>query len=92
MEKKATVLPSLDRHVDGDVQGQGRLAHRRPGGDDDQVAVLETGDHGVQVVKIRFSDPYALPVLLDGLDVVHRVGNQLAGRHETLLDPVSPKS
>ena len=33
----------------GDVQGQGGLAHGGAGGDDDQVARLETGGHVVQI-------------------------------------------
>ena len=33
----------------GDVEGEARLADRRPGGDDDQVALLEPGRQRVQV-------------------------------------------
>ena len=41
----------LHRHVLGDVEREGGLAHRRPGRQHDQVALLQPGGHAVQVVE-----------------------------------------
>ena len=50
-EKKATGMLVLHRHVFGDVGDQGALAHRRAGGDDDQVAGLEAAGDRVDVAE-----------------------------------------
>ena len=50
-EKKATGRFVLDRDVLGDVGDQRALAHRRAGGDDDQVARLEAAGDRVDVAE-----------------------------------------
>ena len=50
-EKKATGMSLLDRDVFGDVGDQRALAHRRPCGDDDQVAGLEAAGDRVDVAE-----------------------------------------
>ena len=44
-------MVALDRDVFGDVGDQGALAHRRTGGDDDQVAGLEAAGDRVDVAE-----------------------------------------
>ena len=65
-----TLLPLLDRRVLGDVEREARLADRRPGGDDDQVALLEAGR---QRVEVREAGPDAADLAAVGVQVVEPV-------------------
>ena len=40
----------LDGHVLGDVRGQGRLAHARPGGQHDELRIVQPAGQVVEVV------------------------------------------
>jgi hypothetical protein len=51
IENTSTGRPSLHRHVLGDVQREGRLAHRRARRQHDEVALLQAGRHAVEVVE-----------------------------------------
>ena len=52
-ENSATALLDVQRGVLGEVGHQGRLAHRRARGEDDQVAGLEAAGDRVQVLEAR---------------------------------------
>ena len=76
------LLPRLrpaDSYVLGDVQGQGGLAHGRPGGQDDKIRGMHARRNVVQVQKAG-GDPgkFVVPVQ-DGFDMGDPVGHQLPG-------------
>jgi hypothetical protein len=73
----------LDGGVLRDVHHQRRLPHRGAGGDDDQIAVLESGRHLVEVAVARRDAGEAGSRLLQPLDVLER-------RPQDLLDPDEP--
>ena len=68
--------PLLDRDVLGDVADQRRLAHRRPGGEDDQVAGLKAaGDQSSRSRKpdgVPVSSASAVREVLEAVDLVAR--------------------
>ena len=65
-----TLLRLLDRGVLGDVEREARLADRRAGGDDDQVALLEAGRQRVEVGE---AGPDAADLAAVGVEVVEPV-------------------
>ncbi len=78
----------VGRHVLRDVEDEARLAHRRPGRDDDQVAALEAARHLVDLGKAgRDAGDEAL-VLEELLDLREAVFDQIPHRDETRLDAV----
>ena len=66
----ADALALLDGGVLGDVEREARLADRRPGGDDDQVALLEAGRQRVEVGE---AGPDAADLAAVGVQVVEPV-------------------
>ena len=66
----ADALALLDRGVLGDVEREARLADRRPGGEDDQVALLEPGREGVEVGE---PGPHAADLAAVGVQVIEPV-------------------
>ena len=71
--EEADRLIGLEADVVGDVQAQGRLAHGRAGGQDDQLGGLEAGRHGVEVAEARGHPGHGL--LAGG-----RLADELQGR------------
>src|SRR5262249_50356618 len=63
----------------GDVKGEARLADAGPGGDHDEVALLEAGRQGVEVGEARGD---AVELAAVGMEVVESV----VGRVEELLE------
>ena len=68
--KTPTLLRLLDRGVLGDVEREARLADGRPGGEDDQVALLEPGRERVEVGE---PGPDAADLAAVGVEVVEPV-------------------
>ena len=66
----ADALLLLDRGVLGDVEREARLADGRPGGEDDQVALLEAGRERVEVGE---AGPDAADLAAVGVEVVEPV-------------------
>ena len=66
----ADALALLDRGVLGDVEREARLADRRPGGEDDEVALLEPGRERVEVGE---AGPHAADLAAVGVQVVEPV-------------------
>ena len=66
----ADALALLDRGVLGDVEREARLADRRPGGEDDQVALLEPGRERVEVGE---PGPHAADLAAVSVQVVEPV-------------------
>ena len=84
----ADALALLDRGVLGDVEREARLADRRPGGEDDQVALLEPGRERVEVGE---PGPDAADLAAVGVEVVEPVVGvveQRLERAEAGIDPL----
>ena len=84
--KIPTGLPAIDRGMAGDVEAEGRLPETRPGGDHDEVLVVEASGHAVEVGETGV-DPGDRPAVPGGfLDLlVGRVG-EFARRLEAAAD------
>ena len=77
----------LDRGVLGDVEREARLADRRPGRDDDQVALLEARR---QRVEVREAGPDAADLAAVGVEVVQPVVGVVEERLERAEPDVDP--
>ncbi len=75
------------RHVGGQVDGEGALAHARPGGDDDQIGRLEPGQFAVEVAEAGGQPGYLRPERLEFLDPLQGALEHGANRHHALADP-----
>ena len=84
-------LAQLHRDVLGDVQREARLAHRRPGREDDQVRALQPGGDAVEIAEPRRDARDAARALArrELGDAHERVGEQLADRREVLAVAVA---
>ena len=60
-ENTATVFPSSNRGVLGDVHGERGLAHRRPRRNDDEVGFLQAAGHLVEIGVVRLESGDARP-------------------------------
>ena len=83
----ADALALADRGVLGDVEREARLADRRPGGDDDQVALLEAGRERVEVGE---AGPHAADLAAVGVEVVEPVVGVVEERLERAEPGVDP--
>src|SRR3989338_11120203 len=57
-----------------DVEGERRLTHRRPRGEDDEVGFLETGEQVVELWKARRNTAHRAAVFLKTLKTFPRLG------------------
>ena len=68
----------------GDVEREARLAHRRPGGHDDQVALLEAGRQRVEVGEARTD---AADLAAVGMEIVEPVVGRRGAASLSWLKP-----
>ena len=77
-------LLRLERRVLGEVGHQRRLPHRRPCGEDDQVAGLEAAGDGVEVVEAGGGAGDRLALAREALELVELGLEQVVDRAEVL--------
>ena len=86
IENTSTGSPSLHRHVLGDVERKGGLAHRRARRQHDQVALLQAGRQAVEVVEAGAHAGHFLgAVLVQFGHAVDQLDHQLVHADEALL-------
>ena len=82
IENTATGMPGADRGVLRDVERERGLAHRGAPRDDDQVAGLQSGRHGVEVVVAGADAGELALALLQQVEPVDRGAEDVVQRHE----------
>ena len=83
-----TVMFGFRSHMLRDVEHEARLAHRRPGGDDDEVRGLKARRHLVQVDEAGRYSGDELLVRVQFLDRVEASLREIAQRYEPVADLV----
>ena len=74
--------------VQADIEGEGRLAHRRPRGNDDEVGRLQPGRQVIDVGEARGYAGYETLLRLNPFDGLEAVLDELLHRHEAAVDAV----
>ncbi len=77
-----TVLPAVEPAVQRDVQHEARLPHRRPRGDDDEVGLLESRRHLVEIGEAAGHAGDQPAMLLQLLDELIAGVDEIAQPHE----------
>ena len=76
---------ALNRHVAGDVRGQGRLPDARTGGDDHEVPRLKPRREVVEIAEPTGQPRVGGVAVLDGLEVDHGLVDQVAQDRDLVL-------
>ncbi|MEK9737405.1 MAG: hypothetical protein VW239_08800, partial [Candidatus Nanopelagicales bacterium] len=74
----------LDRGATRDVQGEGRLAHRRPRRSDDQLAGVQTVCQLIKICESSRDTHHLATAVGDGLDLGQRAVHEIAQREVVL--------
>ena len=69
----------------GNIDGQGSLAHRGPGSQNDQVASLKASSQAIEVIKAAGNSGHIVRVVRHLLDPVHEFHHQRLHGLESLL-------
>jgi hypothetical protein len=73
----------------GNVDGQSRFAHRRPSGNDDQLALLQAAGHAVELGEVGGQAGDFAALLVEVVDGPEGVLHDLVERLEALRDASS---